>query len=221
MNPPGATEPPQLDLADLVRAARELVTPGGRRILGIAGAPGSGKSTLAQVLSRAIGADAALVGLDGFHLAESELHRLGRHERKGAPDTFDAAGYINLLSRLRARAEDVVYAPHFDRSLEESIAGAIAVPRDVPLIITEGNYLLLDTPEWRPVRDLLDDCWYVEPGEELRLARLISRHMAFGRTPEQAAERSYGSDERNAELIRATRPRARRVIRVPILPEPI
>jgi pantothenate kinase len=204
--------------AELLRAARALIEPGRRRLLGIAGAPGAGKSTLAEWLARGIGADAVLVSLDGFHLAEAELHRLDRHDRKGAPDTFDAHGYVNLLRRLRDRADAVVYAPRFDRSIEESIAGSVAVPRDVPLVITEGNYLLVDTPEWRPIRALLDVCWYVEPGEAVRLERLVARHVAFGRTPAAARDRSYGSDQRNAEVIQATRDRADLVIRVPGLP---
>jgi pantothenate kinase len=144
------------------------------------------------------------------------LHRLGRHERKGAPDTFDAAGYISLLRRIRARDERIVYAPLFDRSLEESIAGAVAISREVPLIVTEGNYLLVEGPDWDPVRGLLDECWYVDPGEDVRLKWLVARHMSFGRSAAQAHERSYGSDQRNAELISRSRPRANRIIQLPL-----
>ena len=198
---------------DLIDAARASIVRGNRRILGITGAPGSGKSTLAASLASALGDQAVLVGLDGFHLANSELHRLGRHDRKGAADTFDAAGYVNLLRRLQARDEPVVYSSLFDRSLEESIACAVPMPRDVPLIITEGNYLLVDSPEWRSVRELLDECWYIEPGEDVRLERLIARHRFFGRSAEEAYERAHGSDDRNAELIASTRHRASRTIR--------
>jgi len=186
---------------DLIERARGLITAGRRRILGITGAPAAGKSTLAATLAKALAPDAVLVPMDGFHLAASELHRLGRHERKGAPDTFDAAGYVALLQRLRANVEDVVYAPEFRREIEEPIAGAIAVPRGVPLVITEGNYLLL----WPQARTLLDEVWFVEADEQARLARLIARHMAFGRTRAEAEERAYGSDQRNAELIAASR----------------
>ncbi len=188
-------------MQDLIERARGLITAGRRRILGITGAPAAGKSTLAATLAKALAPDAVLVPMDGFHLAASELHRLGRHERKGAPDTFDAAGYVALLQRLRANAEDVVYAPEFRREIEEPIAGAIAVPRGVPLVITEGNYLLL----WPQARTLLDEVWFVEADEQARLARLIARHMAFGRTRAEAEERAYGSDQRNAELIAASR----------------
>ncbi|MGW3287305.1 nucleoside/nucleotide kinase family protein [Streptomyces sp. NPDC001002] len=212
-----------MGVQDLIEAARGLITPGRRRILGITGAPGSGKSTLGELLVSALGDQAVLVGLDGFHLANAELDRLGRRERKGAADTFDAAGYVNLLRRLASREDEVVYASLFDRSLEESIACAVPVPRDVPLVVTEGNYLLVDGPVWGPVRELLDECWYVEPGEDVRLDRLIARHMSYGRSADEAYERSHGSDQRNAELVRATRAAAHRIVRVPTVrtpPEP-
>jgi pantothenate kinase len=193
-----------LDPALLARAER-LVDHGGRRILGITGPPGAGKSTIAEALAAALGDRARLVGMDGFHLAEAELRRLGRHHRKGAPDTFDAGGYVALLGRLRAADEAVVYAPFFDRSLEEAIAGSVPVPREVPLVITEGNYLLVQEGSWGAVRPLLDECWYVAPDEEERLSRLIARHEHFGRSPDEARQRSLGSDQRNAEVIVATR----------------
>jgi pantothenate kinase len=124
--------------------ARRLAAGGRRALLGITGPPGGGKSTLASAIASELGDQAVLVGMDGFHLAQSELVRLGRAGRKGAPDTFDAAGYVALLRRLRDASEDVVYAPEFRREIEEPINAAVAVPRDVPLVITEGNYLLVD-----------------------------------------------------------------------------
>jgi pantothenate kinase len=201
-----------LDPALLERAQR-LADGGGRRILGITGPPGAGKSTIAEALAEALGERARLVGMDGFHLAEAELQRLGHRDRKGAPDTFDALGYVALLRRLRAVDEEVVYAPHFDRSIEEAIAGYVPVPRGVPLVITEGNYLLVDDGPWAAVRPLLDECWYVEPDETERLERLVARHQRFGRTPAEAWERSTGSDQRNADVIAATRQAADVVIR--------
>lgn len=209
-----ATDVERVALDDLVADARELVVAGERRLLGITGAPGSGKSTLAEALVGALGDQAVLVGLDGFHLSNSELRRLGRLDRKGAPDTFDAAGYVNLLQRLRVRNDVVVYAPLFDRGIEESLACAVPVADDVPLIVTEGNYLLVDDDAWGATASLLDETWYVEPGEETRLQRLIDRHMRFGRSAEQAYERSHGSDQRNAELIQSTRSRADRILRI-------
>lgn len=204
-----------VEFDQLVDAARLLIVPGERYILGIAGPPGAGKSSLAMALVAALGAEAVLVGLDGFHLANTELHRLGRHHRKGAADTFDPAGYIALLRRLRSRQDGVVYAPVFDRHSESAIAGAQAVPREIALVVTEGNYLLLDDQEWAPLRELLDECWYLEPGEQLRLKWLVARHQAFGRSLEDARQRSYGSDQRNAELIARTRYRADRILRIP------
>jgi pantothenate kinase len=203
-----------LPLERLVADALLLAAPGGRALLGIAGAPGAGKSTLAEALVEALGDRAVLVGLDGFHLANAELIRLDRLQRKGSPDTFDAAGYVSLLRRLRARDEPVVYAPRFDRSLEESIGSAIPVPADVPLVVTEGNYLLMEDGAWAPVRGLLDACWYVDPGEDVRLARLVARHERYGRSTAEAQDRSYGSDQRNAEVIAATRHRADRTLRL-------
>ena len=191
----------------LVARARALAGAGERRLLGLTGAPGSGKSTLAASLVAALAPDAVLVPMDGFHLANAELIRLGRRDRKGAPDTFDAAGYVALLQRLR-RAEEVVYAPGFDRGIEEAIAGAIPVPAEVPLVVTEGNYLLLKDGQWRGVRPLLDEVWYLDVDEDLRLERLIRRHVLYGKAPDEATAWSHGPDQRNAERIAATRDRA-------------
>jgi pantothenate kinase len=146
-----------------------------------------------------LGVAARLVPLAGFHVAPAELGRLGRRDRMGAPDTFDCAGYVALLERLKGD-EPFVYAPEFRREIEEPIAGAICVPRDVPLVVTEGNYLLL----WPDVRPLLDEAWYVETDEELRVQRLIQRHIEFGKTPDYARAWVMRSDERNAELVAQT-----------------
>lgn len=180
-----------------------------RRILGLVGPPGGGKSTLAEALQQALGARAVVVPMDGFHLANVELQRLGRAQRKGAPDTFDAAGYVALLRRLRAPVDgETVYAPLFRREIEEPIAGAIPVPAEVPLVITEGNYLLMDEGPWADVRTLLDEAWYVGGDDALRIERLVARHRAFGR--DEAAARAWveQTDEPNARRIAATRARA-------------
>ena len=197
------TVPVLQDLPALVERARALAARGGRTILGIAGPPGAGKSTIAAAVVEGVGDAAVLVPMDGFHLAQATLVALGRRDRMGAPDTFDAAGYAALLARLRG-PEAVVYAPEFRREIEEPIAGAIAVPRDVPLVVTEGNYLLLPDEHWAPIRGLLDETWYVETDEELRVQRLIQRHIQFGKTPEYARAWVLRSDERNAELVKAT-----------------
>ncbi|MEQ4303284.1 nucleoside/nucleotide kinase family protein [Plantactinospora sp. B6F1] len=206
-------EPSPHTLDRLVARARALASTGPRRLLGITGAPAAGKSTLAGLLVTALGGVAELVPMDGFHLAEAELRRLGRHARKGAPDTFDAAGFVALLRRLRAGTE-TVYAPEFRRELEEPIAGAIPVPPSVPLVVVEGNYLLVPDPPWGEVRDLLDEVWFLDLDETERLHRLTERHLAFGREPLEAAARARGTDQRNAELIAGTIDRADLVVRI-------
>lgn len=198
----------------MITAARLLIRAGQRSFLGITGAPGSGKSTLAEIIEAELAPNAVLVSMDGFHLSDTELRRLGRYERKGAIDTFDAAGYVNLLRRLHSREDAIVYAPRFDRSIEESIGSAIPIPRDIPLIITEGNYLLVDDSDWANVRGLLDECWYVEPEDDERRRRLIARHVQFGREPEEAHERTHRVDERNAEIIKETKKNASRIVRL-------
>jgi pantothenate kinase len=201
---------------DLLVRATALMS-GERALLGICGAPAAGKSMLAERLVTALGPSAVHIGMDGFHLAQVELTRLGRTERKGAPDTFDGAGYVNLLRRLRSRPSgEVVYAPGFRRDLEEPIAGAVPVPPSTRLVVTEGNYLLVPDPPWRAVRELLDEVWFLDPPAGTRHQWLIDRHRAYGRTLDQARDRTFGSDERNAELINATRSAADLVVITPI-----
>ncbi|MFF3753339.1 nucleoside/nucleotide kinase family protein [Streptomyces sp. NPDC002018] len=187
--------------------------PGHRRVLGIAGPPGAGKSTLAATLVDRLGGLAALVPMDGFHLAQTELNRLGRAGRKGAPDTFDATGYAALLARLRApEPGTVVYAPAFDRSLEEPVAGSIAVGPEIPLVITEGNYLLHDTGPWAPVRTLLDEVWFLELDPGVRVGRLVDRHVRHGKERAYAERWVRESDEANARLVERGRDRADLVV---------
>ena len=194
---------------ELFARARTLASQGERRILGIAGKPGGGKSTVARAVVAELADRARLVPMDGFHLAQPELVRLGRRDRMGAPDTFDASGYASLLTRLRSD-EATVYAPEFRREIEEPIAGAIAVPREIPLVVTEGNYLLL----WPDIKPLLDECWYVDTDEELRVQRLIQRHIQFGKTPEYARAWVMRSDEHNAALVAGTADRADVLVRL-------
>ncbi|HEY8371571.1 MAG TPA: nucleoside/nucleotide kinase family protein [Pseudonocardiaceae bacterium] len=213
-----AREPEKIEFDALVARAARLAETGRRRLLGLTGAPGAGKSTLAERLVEALGDRAVLVGMDGFHLAQRELERLGRAERKGAPDTFDAHGYLDLLRRLRANGAETpgavtVYAPEFRREIEEPVACAVPVPPSVPLVITEGNYLLLDEPPWDQVRSVLDEVWFLAPDEELRLQRLVDRHQRYGRSPEEARARALGSDQANAERVARTSGRADLVLR--------
>ena len=202
------------DVDTLLARARGLIAGDRRSILGVAGPPGGGKSTLAHQVVAALGDAAALVPMDGFHLSQSELVRLGRRDRMGAPDTFDAAGYAALLARLRARGDDVVYAPEFRREIEEPFAGAIAIPRSVPLIVTEGNYLLVEAGDWARVQPLLDEAWYVDMDEDTRLGWLIQRHIDFGKTPDAARAWVLRSDQANAAVTAATRDRADVIVRL-------
>ena len=182
---------------------------GGRKILGIVGPPGCGKSTLAAALLEFLGDEAVAVPMDGYHLANVELARLGRAGRKGAEDTFDSAGYVSLLRRLKEQqANEIVYAPEFRREIEEPIANAIPVFPETQLVITEGNYLLLDHGHWASVSDLLDEIWYVDIDHSVRRERLVKRHMHFGRSQSAAEDWVANTDEPNAVRIEATKHRA-------------
>jgi pantothenate kinase len=210
----------------LIAAAREALAPlldSDRRriIVGIAGPPAAGKSTLSTSLTHALrtefGADAAVaVPMDGFHLANAELGRLGLADRKGAPETFDAAGFVHLLRRLSEPGTETVYAPAFNRTLNESIGSAIPVHPGVRTIVVEGNYLLVPKPPWAPVRDLLDLALYVEAADGPRVEALLRRQRARGLSRAQARDWVYRSDEANAALIAGTRPYADQVLVRPL-----
>ena len=207
------TTTPELPASARIRA-RELVKRSGRALLGLVGPPGSGKSTLAAALQAEFADVAQVVPMDGFHLANVELERLERRARKGAPDTFDSAGYVALLRRLLVQKDDeIVYAPEFRREIEEPIANAIPVFARTQLIVTEGNYLLLDEGPWAEVKGLLDEVWYVDVDDALRVDRLTQRHVRFGRSADEAAAWVAGTDEPNARLIEASRARASFVFR--------
>ncbi|GAA1139291.1 nucleoside/nucleotide kinase family protein [Nocardioides aquiterrae] len=180
--------------------------PPGTRLLGITGAPGVGKSTVAAALGLPV------VPMDGFHYADVELVRRGLLDRKGAPETFDAPGYAALLRRVRAGEEDVV-APMFERDLEQPLAGAIPVP-PTGTVVTEGNYLLLDEPRWRAVRETLDVVWHLVTDDAARIERLVARHVAFGKSPEEARAWVARVDEANARLVEAARDRADAIVDV-------
>jgi len=199
-----------------VRDPASLLPPAeGRFLLGITGAPGVGKTTLAERLVASAGRVVAHVPMDGFHLADVELVRRGLLDRKGAPETFDAWGYAALLARLRTRPDHVVMAPGFERDLEQPLAGAVPVPPSADLVVTEGNYLLLDAPEWRAVREQLDAVWHLRAvDDDLRRSRLVARHVAFGKSPEAAAAWVARVDDANARLVEACAARADLVLDV-------
>ena len=199
--------------AELLTRAEALLAQGGRRLLGIAGTPGAGKSTVAELLAAALGERAVVVPMDGYHLANRELARLGRAQRKGAPDTFDARGYRALLQRLKTPvAGETVYAPMFNREIEEPIANAIPVHAETQLVISEGNYLLLTQAPWSDVAEVFDECWYVRVDPEERRERLVARHMHFGRSRADAEAWVASTDEPNARLIDGDRARADLVV---------
>jgi len=216
--PDGAGSPPvvRATIPELVARAATLARPGTRRLLGVTGAPGAGKSTLCAALLDALGEQAALVGMDGFHYANVELQRLGRSDRKGAPDTFDVDGYVALLNRLRTPPAGPLYGPAFDRGLEEPIGSAVPVHPGTPLVLTEGNYLLLDDHGWAAVRGCLDEVWYLDVPPEVREQRLLRRRLSFGHEPRAAAEWVTTVDGRNGRTVETSMARADLVVHLDV-----
>ena len=214
---PTAASPATGDLDRLARRALGLVRDDRRAILALAGSPGAGKTTLARALVARVEAlagrgTAVCVPMDGFHLANATLDRLGRHDRKGAIDTFDGWGVLALVRRLRAETGHAVYAPSFDRAVDEGVAGAIAVEAGARLVVVEGNYLLVDEDPWALLRAEVDEAWFcATPGDE-RFARLVDRHTTGGRAPDAAEAWAREVDGANAVLIEGTRGRADLVV---------
>lgn len=198
--------------------ARGLVAGSERAVLAIVGAPGAGKSTLVDALLRELRAGSPIAAgrqdwlahlpMDGFHLSDVELDRLGRRDRKGAIDTFDSAGYAATVRRLVERTDEIVYAPGFERDLEQPIAAAIAIPRAAQLILTEGLYLLHDDGDWAKAARCFSESWFVAIDDGIRRERLVARHVAYGKSVGAAEDWVELVDEPNARLVAGCRSRA-------------
>jgi pantothenate kinase len=204
--------PPTIPLAALETWVRDLVdSTEGRVLLGLAGEPGCGKSTVSYGLAAQL--SCPIVGMDGFHLAMDVVERRGLVHVKGAPHTFDVGGFIALLERLARRPpEPVIWAPRYDRAIRNPIGSAVPVEADDGLVIVEGNYLLLEEEPWDRIAGLLTAVVYLDVDRDIRIARLVDRHIAFGKPPDVAREFVMRSDEANARLVAATRSRADLVV---------
>ncbi|WP_405017474.1 nucleoside/nucleotide kinase family protein [Kitasatospora sp. NBC_00070] len=218
---------PVTDPAELVESAARLLKGRtihkGRSLLGLAGPPGAGKSTLARYLvtelNRAEGSGtAAYLPLDGFHLANAQLDRLGLRSRKGSPASFDALGYLALLRRVTVERFDDIYAPGFDRRLDEAVAGRHVIQPHTRLVVTEGNYLANDDLPWRTVRTLLHELWYVEAEDAVRDERLLRRHLSGGRSVQAAQDWITSNDGPNGAYVKLGRAACTRVVRAGGLP---
>jgi pantothenate kinase len=181
------------------------LAPNGRHIIAIAGAPGSGKSTFSAYLAdrlnlRQRGA-AAVVPMDGFHYDDGLLRAQNTLARKGAPFTFDVGGMYALLHRLKANTEAEIAVPVFDRNLEISRAAARLIARDTPLLLVEGNYLLLDQPPWTALRPLFDMTVFLSVTLDVLETRLVQRWIDHGLTPDAACARARDNDLANAKLV--------------------
>jgi pantothenate kinase len=189
-----------------------------RFLLGIAGPPGAGKTRLAAALVELIAGRrgegfAVVAPMDGFHLPNRVLDARGLRAVKGAPETFDVEGFVLLVRRAREEPEATLLWPEFDRRLDEPTPEAIAITPRARIVITEGNYLLLDRPWWRELRSLLDDVWYLDAPRDLLRERLLERELAGGRSHEAAVRHVDGSDLPNAELVEQSRGLASRMVR--------
>ncbi|MEI8067198.1 MAG: nucleoside/nucleotide kinase family protein [Actinomycetes bacterium] len=193
-------------IEDFIAQVNELInSTSARALIGIVGKPGAGKSTIVETIKSHFPQNViSIVSMDGFHLSNEILEATGKRERKGAPDTFDQEGFIALLTHLKTGGEDIHF-PIFHREIEAAIADEGMVPKEVKIVLVEGNYLLSTEFGWEGVRDLLSASYFLELEDSVRLERLIARHIKHGKSPEAARAWSLGSDESNARFINSTR----------------
>ena len=184
-----------------------------RTIIGIVGKPGAGKSTVvAEIQNQFESNDVAIIPMDGYHLSNEELIELGRRNRKGAPDSFDVSAFVSLLRSVRNEINKNHTFPIFHREIEASKEGEGLVPAGAKVVVVEGNYLFSQEYGWHEVFPLLDQSWFISIDDEIRMRRLIARHIAYGKTAQEAEEWSLGSDEMNARFIEKSANRAEKVI---------
>lgn len=207
------------DLAQRVVArAAERGPDSTRYVLGIAGPPAAGKSTFSTTLrdeiNQRFGARISEVApMDGFHLTNARLESTGDLKRKGEPDTFDAASYARHVARLRAEGTVDLQWPTYDRNLHDPVPAGVTVGPETRIVITEGNYLLLDSGDWAALREHLDDAWFLDADLALVERRLVARHRAGGKSDEEARRKTTVSDLPNARLVAASKDRADLVLR--------
>jgi pantothenate kinase len=202
-------------LPEVALEIQEIVRPGERTLVAIVGPPGAGKSTIAQALAELLAPAATVLPMDGFHLPKSRLRQLGRLDRMGAPDTFDVDGFLAVLARLKpafGNSGNRVLAPGFDREIEEPVADTIDVSPEFSIVIVEGNYLLLGADGWGPAAAAFDVSFFVEIARDVRIERLVARHVRFGKSEQDARAWALGPDEANARVIEATAAAATHVI---------
>jgi pantothenate kinase len=180
-----------------------------RTLIGIVGKPGAGKSTVVEEISKKFDSKTvSIIPMDGFHLSNEELISLGRRDRKGAPDTFNVEGFTSLIKRVKSDSNVDHMFPIFHREIEASIADEGMVPKESKVVVIEGNYLFSEAHGWNGIYPLLDHSWFIEIDDEIRIERLIARHVRYGKTREEAEAWSRGSDETNARFIGLTANRA-------------
>ena len=195
------------EIASIAAAIFKRAAKAERFVVAIAGPPGSGKSTLAERLHEVFQDASAVVSMDGFHFDDIVLNSRGLRSRKGAPETFDYAGFAALLKRIRA-GEPEIAIPVFDRSMELSRAGAAIIGSDVKFILVEGNYLLLDEEPWSALGGLFDFSIFVDvPRSELE-RRLMERWRDHGKSDEDARAWIASNDLPNIERVLARRRQA-------------